>query len=97
MRHPPTILVCAVALSAAACARTPTEPASPRFDVGNTMGSGNYSAPAPSFSASGIFFGGGGREETSTTTTSTTSTSDSTAVTGGGSGTGRGVYFGGGQ
>jgi hypothetical protein len=88
MRHVRALLACAVALSASACAQTPTTPEPARFE-GSWLGSGNYSAPiSPRYS--GVYFGGGQRDGTSTTTTSTTSTTDSTAVT-------RGVFFGGGH
>lgn len=91
MRHVRALLACAVALSAAACARTPTTPEPASFE-GSWLGSGNYSAPSsPSYNA-GIMFGGGHRDGTSTTTTSTTSSSDSTTVTGN-----RGNYFGSGN
>jgi hypothetical protein len=92
MRHVRALLACTVALSAAACAQTPTTPAPASFD-GTGLGSGHYSAPvSPRYS--GNYFGSGNRDGTSTTTTSTTSTTDSTTVTGGGNRGGN--YFGGG-
>jgi hypothetical protein len=45
----------------AACSQTPTtaSPASPRFDGGNTMGSGNF-VPVDTTSRGGNTMGGGG-------------------------------------
>lgn len=93
MRHVRALLACAVALSAAACAQTPTTPEPPRFE-GTGLGSGHYSTPSSPRYSGGNYFGGG--RTTSTTSTTSTTTTDSTTVTGSGSGNGRGLFFGGG-